>query len=82
MGRTIIGVRENESAAAALTVSPVKAKLTAYALGGFIAGLGGAILGGLVVTIGYTERYFTVQDSLSLVAMVVIGGLGGHAPER
>jgi ABC-type branched-subunit amino acid transport system ATPase component/ABC-type branched-subunit amino acid transport system permease subunit len=79
VGRTIIGVRENEDAAAALTVSPVKTKLTAYALAGFIAGLGGAILGGLVVTIGYTERYFTVEDSLSLVAMVVIGGLGGRA---
>jgi ABC-type branched-subunit amino acid transport system ATPase component/ABC-type branched-subunit amino acid transport system permease subunit len=79
VGRTIIGVRENESAASALSVSPVKAKLTAYATGGFIAGLGGAILGGLVVTIGYTERFFTVEDSLSLVAMAVIGGLGGRA---
>src|SRR6202035_1294291 len=72
-------VRENESAASALTVSPSKAKLTAYATGGFIAGLGGAILGGLVVTIGFTERFFRVEDSLSLVAMAVIGGLGGRA---
>ena len=38
-----------------------------------------AILGGLVVTIGYTERFFTVDDSLALVAMAVIGGLGGRA---
>ena len=52
---SIIGVRENEPAAAALTVSPTRAKLTAFALGGFIAGLGGALLGGLVVTIGYTR---------------------------
>ena len=59
IGRTIIGVRENEPAAAALTVSPTRAKLTAFALGGFIAGLGGALLGGLVVTIGYSERFFT-----------------------
>ena len=79
IGRTIIGVRENENAAAALTVSPAKAKLTAYAVSGFIAGLGGAILGGLVVTIGYTERFFTVDDSLALVAMAVIGGLGSRA---
>jgi ABC-type branched-subunit amino acid transport system ATPase component/ABC-type branched-subunit amino acid transport system permease subunit len=79
VGRSIIGVRENENAAAALSVSPSKTKLTAYALAGFIAGLGGAILGGLVVTIGYTERYFTVQDSLALVSMAVIGGLGGRA---
>jgi ABC-type branched-subunit amino acid transport system ATPase component/ABC-type branched-subunit amino acid transport system permease subunit len=79
IGRTIIGVRENENAAAALTVSPTKAKLTAYSVSGFIAGLGGAILGGLAVTIGYTESFFTVDNSLTLVAMAVIGGLGGRA---
>ena len=79
IGRTIIGVRENEPAAAALTVSPTRAKLTAFALGGFIAGLGGALLGGLVVTIGYSERFFTVADSLNLVAIAVIGGLGSLA---
>ena len=79
IGRSIIGVRENEPAAAALTVSPTRAKLTAFALGGFIAGLGGALLGGLVVTIGFSERFFTVPDSLNLVAMAVIGGLGSLA---
>ena len=71
----IIGVRENENAAAALTVSPAKVKLTAYALAGFVAGLGGAILGGLVVSIGYSERFFRVEDSLAVVSMAVIGGL-------
>lgn len=76
VGRTILGVRENELAAAALTVSPARAKLTAFAVSGFIAGLGGALLGGLVVTIGYGERFFRVTDSLALVAMAVIGGLG------
>jgi len=79
IGRTIIGVRENENAASALTVSPTRAKLTAYALAGFIAGLGGALLGGLVVTIGYTDRFFRVEDSLALVSMAVIGGLGSLA---
>jgi len=79
IGRSIIGVRENENGAAALTVSPAKAKLTAYALGGFISGLGGALLGALVVTIGYSERFFTVEDSLALVSMAVIGGLGSLA---
>jgi ABC-type branched-subunit amino acid transport system ATPase component/ABC-type branched-subunit amino acid transport system permease subunit len=79
IGRTIIGVRENEHAASALTVSPARAKLTAYALAGFVAGLGGAILGGLVVTVGYSERLFRVQDSFSLVSIAVIGGLGSVA---
>ena len=32
-----------------------------------------------MVTIGYTERFFTVDDSLALVAMAVIGGLGSRA---
>jgi len=76
IGRSIIGVRENENGAAALTVSPARSKLTAYAVGGFIAGLGGALLGALVVTIGYGERFFRVEDSLALVSMAVIGGLG------
>ena len=79
IGRTIIGVRENEPAAAALTVSPTRAKLTAFALGGFIAGLGGALSAGSCVTIGYSERFFRVEDSLTLVAIAVIGGLGSLA---
>src|SRR4051812_32009001 len=79
IGRTIIGVRENEPAAEAFTVSPTRAKLTAYALGGFIAGLGGALIGGLFVTVGYTEKFFRVEDSFALVSIAVIGGLGSTA---
>jgi ABC-type branched-subunit amino acid transport system ATPase component/ABC-type branched-subunit amino acid transport system permease subunit len=79
IGRMIIGVRENEPAAAALTVSATRAKLLAFATAGFVAGLGGAVLGGLVVTIGYTERFFRVEDSLTLISMAVIGGLGSLA---
>lgn len=79
IGRAVIGVRENEPAAAAMTVSPRRARLLAFAVAGFVAGLGGAILGGLVVTVGFTERFFTVEDSLLLVALAVIGGLGSLA---
>jgi len=79
IGRAIIGVRENERAAAALTVSPTRTKLTAFAVAGFVAGFGGALLGGLVVTIGYSERFFRVDDSITLVSLAVIGGLGSLA---
>ncbi len=79
VGRMIIGVRENEPAAAALTVSATRTKLIAFALGGFIAGLGGALLGGLVITVGFSERFFTFPDSLTIVAVAVIGGLGSLA---
>jgi len=76
VGRTIVGVRENELAAAAMTVSPARAKLTAFAVGGFVAGLGGVLLGAVNLTFGPSERYFLVEDSLRLVAIAVIGGLG------
>ena len=79
VGRAIIGVRENESGAAALTVSPTRMKLTAFALGGFVAGLGGALMGGLVQDIPYLDHFFRFEDSLTLVSMAVIGGLGSLA---
>jgi ABC-type branched-subunit amino acid transport system ATPase component/ABC-type branched-subunit amino acid transport system permease subunit len=79
IGRSIIGVRENETGAAALTISATRTKLTTFALAGFIAGLGGALLAGLVQQISYTQQYFRVEDSLTLVSMAVIGGLGSLA---
>ena len=48
----IVGVRENELAASAMTVSPARAKLIAFAIGGFIAGLGGVLLGAVNLTFG------------------------------
>jgi len=72
-------VRENEPAAEAFTVSPTRAKLTAYGLAGFIAGLGGAVLGGLVVSIGYNSSLFRVEDSFAIVSIAVIGGIGSIA---
>jgi ABC-type branched-subunit amino acid transport system ATPase component/ABC-type branched-subunit amino acid transport system permease subunit len=79
IGRVIVGVRENEPGAAAFTVSPTRAKLIAFALGGFVAGLGGALLGATVETISFNNQFFRVEDSLSIVAMAVIGGLGSLA---
>jgi ABC-type branched-subunit amino acid transport system ATPase component/ABC-type branched-subunit amino acid transport system permease subunit len=76
VGRMIVGVRENELAAAAMTVSPARAKLIAFALGGFIAGLGGVLLGAVNLTFGPSERYFLVEDSIRLISIAVIGGLG------
>ncbi len=76
VGRMIVGVRENELAAAAMTVSAARTKLTAFALAGFVAGLGGVLLGAVNLTFGPGERYFLVEDSLLVVSIAVIGGLG------
>jgi ABC-type branched-subunit amino acid transport system ATPase component/ABC-type branched-subunit amino acid transport system permease subunit len=75
IGRTTIGVRDNADGAAAYTISATRVKLRAFALAGGIAGLGGALLAGSLQTIAL-DRFFTVEDSLLLVAVVVIGGMG------
>jgi ABC-type branched-subunit amino acid transport system ATPase component/ABC-type branched-subunit amino acid transport system permease subunit len=75
IGRSIVGVRDNPAGAAAYTVRPTAAKLQAFALAGGLAGLGGALLAANLQNVP-TTRFFTVADSLTLVSIVVIGGLG------
>lgn len=75
-GRATIAARDNPDTAEAYTVSLTRSKLSAFALAGGIAGLGGALLAGAVQSVPFGERFFLVGDSLQLVAMVVIGGLG------
>ncbi len=75
-GRTVIAVRDNADTASAYTVSPVRMKLMAFAVAGGVAGLGGALLGNLVRQIRFNEALFQIGDSLKVVNMVVIGGLG------
>ncbi len=74
VGRTIIAVRDNERRAASLAVPPVLTRLTAFALSGGLAALGGALYAGLIVTFG--AQSFRVEESFRIVALVIIGGLG------
>ena len=78
VGRTTIGVRDNPAGASAYTVVPSRVKLRAFALAGGIAGLAGALLAGALQTVPL-DRFFGVDDSLLLVSIVVIGGLGSVA---
>ena len=78
VGRAMIGVRDNADSAAAYTISPSRTKLQSFALAGAIAGFGGALLGGLLSTISISE-VFTVNDSLQVVSIAVIGGVGSVA---
>ncbi len=76
VGRTIKAVRDNESAAAAYTIAPSRTKIRSFALAGALAGLGGALLSGAFASVPFTQNLFQVNDSLTLVAIVVIGGMG------
>ncbi len=76
VGRSTIAVRDNADRAAAYTVAPARVKLRAFALAGGIAAFGGALLGALVTNVPLQDRFFTVESSLQLVSIAVIGGLG------
>ena len=78
IGRSIMAVRDNENAAAAYRVRPAWEKIRAFAIAGALAGLGGALLSGAYANVAFAGpgSFFVVDASLSLVAMVVIGGMG------
>ena len=78
IGRGTIAVRDNPDTAAAYTVSNTRTKLRAFALAGGLAAVGGSLLAANLQGVP-SDRVFTVTDSLMLVAIVVIGGLGSVA---
>ncbi len=73
VGRSVLAVRDNDANAAAYTVSPTRAKLSAFGLAGGLAAFAGALLGGLQVQFG--DTLFTPQESLRVIAIAVIGGI-------
>ena len=75
IGRGTIAVRDNPDGASAYSVSTTMTRLRAFALSGGMAALGGTLLAANVQAIP-SDRLFTVGDSLLLVSIVVIGGLG------
>jgi branched-chain amino acid transport system permease protein len=74
VGRVMIGVRENDRAAQAFGISPVRAKLTAFAVAGFISAFAGAVFVHHQQFLGIQS--YEPQESLVVFTMVVIGGLG------
>ena len=76
VARATIGVRDNPDSAAAYTVNGTLVKLRAFALAGGLAAFGGSMLAVAIQSAPVQQRYFTVDDSLKLVAIAVIGGLG------
>lgn len=73
-GRVLLALRENERAAAAYGVSVVRAKLTAFALSGFLAAVAGVLLVNLQGN--FTLGLFPEQDNLVVFTAAVVGGLG------
>jgi len=72
-GRAWAAIRESEPAALAAGVNITLYKLWAFALASFITGVAGCLL---AAQIGQPNTYsFPTQDSLSLIATALIGGI-------
>jgi branched-chain amino acid transport system permease protein len=77
-GRVLVAMRDNERSASAYGISAVRAKLTAFALSGFIAAAAGALFVHHQGAFG--EIPYQPGQNLAVFAMVVVGGvtsLGG-----
>jgi branched-chain amino acid transport system permease protein len=73
-GREFISVRDSELSARCLGVNVAQAKVQAFALSAAITGLAGALMAQHMQYL--TPESFEVKESLRLLLMIVVGGLG------
>jgi ABC-type branched-subunit amino acid transport system ATPase component/branched-subunit amino acid ABC-type transport system permease component len=73
LGAAMLAVRANERSAAAAGVAVSQVKLIAFALGGFLAGLGGAMLAYQQTSADYSS--YTAMGSVTFFATVYIAGI-------
>lgn len=74
MGRAWLAIREDELAASMMGVPLMRTKLAAYGVGAFAGGLGGVAYATHVN--GVIPDRFNFSISITLLAMVVLGGMG------
>ena len=74
MGRAFIAIREDDLAAKCIGVNTTRYKVLTFALGAAYAGAAGSLYASFVGFISPTNFGFSV--SITLVAMLVLGGLG------
>ena len=74
IGLSMDMIRTDEVAAAVFGVGIVRCKVLAFTFGNFLAGLAGAVYGMMT---GYVApNNFTFADSLILVSILILGGIG------
>src|SRR5215469_1670595 len=73
-GRGFIAVQDDEIAAAAVGINPVKYKVTAFVIGAFFAGIAGGLYAHSKMYL--TPDGFGYMKSIEIVVMVILGGMG------
>ena len=74
-GRAMMAVRDHDLAAEVLGVNPARAKILAFGISSFIAGVAGSMF-------AFQQQYITVEPpfdltmSVQYIAIIVLGGLG------
>lgn len=75
LGRALVSIRDNDLAAELLGVNLFQYKLRAFFLASFLAGVAGALKAHSQRGVG-TEFGYGLEESIFLLGMLVIGGLG------
>ncbi len=73
-GRAFLAVREDEVAAEAMGVNTTKAKVRAFVIGAFFAGVAGGLFGHYLTYLN--PQTFDFNRSFEIIIMVVLGGMG------
>lgn len=73
-GRSLKAVRDNEIAAQAMGIDIAHIKTVSFVISGFMAGIGGALLGHLMQTID--PKMFVFSLTYNILLIVVLGGNG------
>lgn len=73
-GRRVMAARDNDKHAAALGVPVTRARLMAFMLSGFLAAIGGVVWA--YASQRYTSAAFDPAVGLTVLSMVIVGGLG------
>lgn len=74
-GRAMMAVRDHDLAAAVLGVNPAKAKIVAFGVSSFYAGVAGAMFAFQQSQISLNGT-FGLEMSVNYIAMIVLGGIG------
>ncbi len=73
-GNVLKSIRDDEIAARTMGIDTTAFRTLAFCVGGFFAGVGGALMGSLVTTI--EPKMFNFQLTFNILLIVVAGGLG------
>ncbi|MBV1927558.1 MAG: branched-chain amino acid ABC transporter permease [Rhodobacteraceae bacterium] len=73
-GRAFVAVRDDDVAAGIMGINVARTKATAFLIGAFYAGVGGALWAYMIRFVGVDQ--FTLFNSIFFIAMIIVGGMG------